>query len=156
MSNRLKELDVDASIRIKEISGDTTYRIRELSGDNSIALGSVDQGGTSIVENYDYDQLINKPIESDTTEGWNSQPSLVAKEGHLYFYTDYMTVGGVNISGVKIGDGTSYLIDLPFLDDKFQEHIGDSIVHITQAEREFWNNKNRAYVTGEKLILTDL
>lgn len=96
------------------------------------------------------------PIHQDTTEAWNSQPSLIAKKGHLYFYTDYKQVGGVNVAGMKLGDGTSYLIDLPFEDAQFQEHIQDEIRHITQEEREFWNSKNRAVITGENLILTDL
>lgn len=96
------------------------------------------------------------PIHQDTTEAWNSQPNLIAKKNHLYFYTDYQQVGGVNIAGLKLGDGTSYLIDLPFEDAQFQEHIRDEIRHITQEEREFWNSKNRAVITGENLILTEL
>lgn len=104
----------------------------------------------------DYDKLYNKPIEMATTEEWNSQPGLIAKLGHLYFYTDYMKVADEDIAGVKIGDGTSYLIDLPFLDEPFQEHIKDQTIHVTQAEKEFWNNKNRAIVTGENLVLTNL
>ena len=108
------------------------------------------------IVNRDYEQLENKPIHQDTTEAWNSQPNLIAKKGHLYFYTDYQTVGGVNVAGLKLGDGTSYLIDLPFEDAQFQEHIRDTIVHITQEEREFWNSKNRAVITGENLILTEL
>ena len=96
------------------------------------------------------------PIHQDTTEAWNSQPTLIAKKGHLYFYTDYIQVGGVNVAGMKLGDGTSYLIDIPFEDAAFQDHIRDEIRHITQEEREFWNNKNRAVITGENLILTKL
>ena len=96
------------------------------------------------------------PIHQDTTEAWNSQPNLIAKAGHLYFYTDHQQVGGVNVAGMKLGDGTSYLIDLPFTDAQLQDHISDTIVHITQEEREFWNNKNRAVVTGENLIITQL
>lgn len=96
------------------------------------------------------------PIHQDTTEAWNSQPALIAKAGHLYFYTDYQQVGGVNVAGMKLGDGTSYLIDLPFEDAQFQDHIRNTVVHITQEEREFWNSKNRAVITGENLILTEL
>lgn len=96
------------------------------------------------------------PIHQDTTEGWNSQPNLIAKKNHLYFYTDYQQVGGVNVAGVKLGDGTSYLIDIPFEDAQFQDHIRNTVVHITQEEREFWNNKNRGVIAGEMLILTDL
>lgn len=154
--NHLDELVVDTPLQLSKISTEGKKRLSRVSGDNLQRLGSVNQGGTRVVENYDYDLLFNKPIEIDTTEAWNSQPSLIAKEGHLYFYSDYKTVGGENIAGVKVGDGTSYLVDLPFLDSQFQEHIGDTIVHVTQEEREFWNNKNRAVVAGENLVLTDL
>ena len=133
-------------------SGDANFNAT-FSGDSNFGANF---GQTQIIETGDYEKLINKPIEQATTEEWNSQPGLIAKAGHLYFYTDYQQVGGVNVAGVKIGDGTSYLIDMPFLDAKFEEHIADNIRHITQAEREFWNNKNRAIITGENLVLTDL
>ncbi len=154
--NHLNELTVDTPLKLSRISSENKRKLSKVSGDTQMRLGGVDQGGTRVVENYDYDALINKPIEVDTTEAWDSQTTLIAKEGHLYFYTDYQTVGGENIAGVKIGDGTSYLVDLPFLDAKYEEHTEDTTVHITQTEREFWNNKNRAVVTGENLVLTDL
>lgn len=154
--NSITNISGDTPLELKQISSETKLTLGEVSGDTMLTLGNVDQGGTRIVENYDYEILINKPIEVDTTEAWNSQPSLIAKAGHLYFYSDYKTVGGENVSGVKVGDGTSYLIDLPFLDAQCDEHIENTTIHITQAEREFWNNKNRAIITGENLVLTDL
>lgn len=132
---------------IETISGEL-QTTQDLSGTLSMPAARI--------VNRDYEKLENKPIHQDTTEAWNSQPNLIAKAGHLYFYTDYQQVGGVNIAGLKLGDGTSYLIDLPFEDAQFQEHISDTIIHITQEEREFWNNKNRAVITGENLVLTKL
>ena len=57
-----------------------------------------------------------------------------------------------------------YIIDLPFIDDIFMNHIGDQIRHITQEERDRWNNKVRTYyqqddtdmqatVEGEQLLV---
>lgn len=139
-----------------KISGRISNTTPKISGKIGSKTPSISGELSTMPRGIDYDKLINKPIEQDTTEAWNSQPNLIAKKGHLYFYTDYKNVGGVNIAGLKLGDGTSYLIDLPFIDAQFQEHISDTIVHITQQEREFWNNKNRAVITGENLILTDL
>lgn len=96
------------------------------------------------------------PMYYDTCEGWNSQTTLVTEAGAIYVYTDYKQVGGVNVSGIKLGDGTSYLIDVPFQDAQFQEHILDNVRHITAEERAFWNSKNRALIMGENLVLTEL
>lgn len=56
-----------------------------------------------------------------TTEEWNEKKDLVAKRGHIYVYSD------TNL--VKIGDGTSYLIDMPYTSGATPEKI------------KFWDNK---------------
>ena len=85
---------------------------------------------------------------SGTTARWNAQASLVAEANVLYIYTDYKikTVNGttVNIPGLKIGDGTTYLIDLPFVaahEDALATHIANTNIHVTSAEKDFWDNK---------------
>lgn len=104
----------------------------------------------------DYDQVI-----SDTTSNWNSQRTLVSKKNIIYVYTDHLSkiVDGktVYIPGVKIGDGKAYLIDLPFTDTITMDHINNSGIHVTQNEKNFWNNKIRCYmdsVSGTRLIFT--
>ena len=95
-------------------------------------------------------------IYFDTVEGWNSNPSLRSEENAIYVYTDYQTVDNQNIAGFKIGDGNAYVYDMPFTDTLLQRHIANTTIHITQAEREFWNNKSRAYMSltqDENLIL---
>lgn len=84
----------------------------------------------------------------DTTANWNAQRTLIGQEGHIYVYSDHDTVDGQNIPGIKIGDGLGYLIDAPFVDSNTStvlNHINNTTVHITQEEREFWNNKVRCY-----------
>lgn len=99
-------------------------------------------------------------IHTDTTEHWNAQRDLVAKKNHIYVYTDYEVVEGINVSAMKVGDGTSYLIDMPFIDGnhtKLNAHIDDTDMHINPGEREFWNNKVTAFVSQgdvETLVLT--
>lgn len=69
-------------------------------------------------------QVETNKVLSNTTEGWNSQPELVTKEGYLYVYTDYkQNEDQQDIAGFKFGDGTSLLIDLPFSDDIIYEEI---------------------------------
>lgn len=138
-------------------------------------------GGTN-----NYETLINKPqinsitlegnltaeqlglgrVYYDTKENWDAQTYLIAERAAIYVYSNYEVIYDIMgnpayIAGVKIGDGTSYLIDLPFVTDQMTTmllaHIGDSAIHLTAAEREFWNNKISCYLdstNSENLILS--
>ena len=89
----------------------------------------------------------SKEVFYGTTEYWNSQPHLLSVRGYIYVYSDHSTADdGKVIPGIKIGDGTSYLIDMPFIDDKYAKHTLDSTIHITAEERAAWNNKVRCYI----------
>lgn len=91
-------------------------------------------------------QLHRPEVYFNTVEGWNQQNTLVGAANTIYIYTDYQQDGeGHNIAGIKVGDGNAYLIDAPFLDTIYYEHINDTDIHITAAERQFWNNKVRCY-----------
>lgn len=89
-------------------------------------------------------------IKYDTSEGWANNVSYVPMEGELIIYTD--------IPAIKVGDGMAYAVDLPFVTDdmrdEFLAHMQDTVIHITQDEREFWNNKVRCYVNYDSLVFT--
>ena len=102
-------------------------------------------------------------VISKTTAEWNAQPTTVSKKNYLYVYTDHQTKVDesgktIYIPGIKIGDGLAYVIDLPFIDVLYSEHIADASIHVTEAEKEFWNNKVAAYYVVDdeegNLILT--
>ena len=65
----------------------------------------------------------------------------------------------VDVPAIKVGDGVSLLIDAPFMlsadDQDWIDHINNHTIHITQAEREYWNNKVASNVNenNEELIL---
>ena len=121
----------------------------------------------------DYDVLINKPqfegIEwignkhlSDfgipyvffgTVEYWAEQPSLITIKDAVYVYEDYyQNEQGENIPGIKIGDGLGYLIDAPFINNgEIYEHINNLVIHVTQEEKNSWNNKVRCYLDVNNL-----
>lgn len=111
-----------------------------------------------------YDELIKNYIEEQrqvfygTVAYWNGQPNFIGKRGSIYVYSDYKkNEQNQDIAGIKIGDGLAYLIDAPFVEELLYDHIEDNIRHITQAEREFWNNKVRCYMTNvdsDTLIFT--
>ena len=108
--------------------------------------------------NIDFDGIGKCKVLYDTKENWNSDPKRIAKKGYIYIYSNYKTHKGKNIAGMKVGDGLSYLIDMAFLDDIYADHIKDQIIHVSQQDRDFWNNKVRCYmedeVVGENLIFT--
>ena len=89
-------------------------------------------------------------IHYNSTANWNRQMFLISERGHLYIYSDadtsYVNGKKVNYPGFKIGDGSSYLIELPFTvistdHTRLEQHISDGVRHITNAERIIWNEK---------------
>ena len=96
-------------------------------------------------------EIYTPKIYVDTTENWNSQPTIRTEEKTIYIYSDYQTTSdGKTVAGIKIGDGDAYLIDMPFIDTIPMSHISDTDIHITAEEREFWNNKVRCYYSLEQ------
>lgn len=99
-------------------------------------------------------------VHINTTLYWNSQPQLVGKPGHIYIYTDHDQIQGVNIPGLKIGDGLGYLIDAPFIDSNastVEDHINNTDIHVTPEEKDFWNNKVTCFLDSadnENIIFT--
>ena len=91
-------------------------------------------------------QLHRPEVYFNTTAGWAAQSGLVGQANTIYIYTDYQEdEDGNPIAGIKVGDGNAYLIDAPFLDTIYWEHINDTDIHVTPAEKEFWNNKVRCF-----------
>ena len=89
---------------------------------------------------------------SRTKDEWNADASLIAQKDVLYIYSDYKTIQidgkQILLPGLKIGDGMSYLIDMPFvnstdsgIEQLILDHINNNVIHISAAERNFWNNK---------------
>lgn len=131
-----------------------------------------DFGEVQQVVTSNYERLQNKPsinnielegnkssedlriVLRDTKANWDSQPSLQSEKGVIYIYTDYQTIDNGDgtytiVPGVKVGDGMSYLIDMPFVagnDELFKRHVLDNTIHVTAEEKEFWNNKWRGYI----------
>ena len=93
-------------------------------------------------------------IYANTTEGWNSQISLVSQSNAIYVYTDAGSVAGEPIPRLKIGDGLAYLIDLPFVNQEEIEHMNNQYIHVSAADRLFWDSKVRVYNVGETAIFT--
>lgn len=87
-------------------------------------------------------------LYADSTSGWEESESKISEAGALYIYTDAETFNGKVIAKVKIGDGTSSLADLSFIDAPYSAHIADRDIHFTAEERAQWNNEISAFVTA--------
>lgn len=99
-----------------------------------------------------------------TKQQWEAENRQTSQSGVLYVTTDYKTVTKdgttYNIPAFKLGDGNGYIVDLPYAtvdEETFFNHVNDKVIHITQAERNFWNNKNRCEIdenNPECLVMT--
>lgn len=105
----------------------------------------------------------------NTTAYWNSKPSYVPDRGDVLIYSDHGQIDDgygtmIDVPGIKIGDGSAYLIDLPFVGadvryeilTELRQHSGNTLIHVTPEEKEFWNNKLNCTVDSGKLILNRL
>ena len=96
-------------------------------------------------------------LKRDTTQHWNETRGFIPLPGEVIVYEDYETktytveeygetvTKTVNIPNIKIGTGNAYVQDLAFVDEKTREilmdHIRNQDIHVTLAEKLFWNNK---------------
>lgn len=141
------------SVRVRDLTVSTTI----YPTDKLMVVGGEDEHLISIQTLQDYlNANLDKQVLFNTTAGWNSQTTLVSELNTLYVYTDHQTDSqGNSVAGIKAGDGNAYVVDLPFTDAIATEHIADTTMHITNAERTAWNNKVRCYYAGtENLIFT--
>lgn len=141
------------SIRVRDLSTSTEIYPSE----KLMVVGAEDEHLVSIQTLQDYlNANLNKQVLFDTTANWDAQTTLVSNANTLYVYTDHqLDSQGNKVAGIKVGDGLAYVVDLPFTDTVTTEHIADNTRHVTQAERDFWNNKVRCYYAGtEQLIFT--
>ena len=139
---------------------DSQELIIEIEDEHNLDVELEDEQNLDIDLGYDVVKITDQMVYSDTTENWNSQRSLIGKYNCIYVYTDYRDVDGEPVPGIKMGDGTSYLIDLPFVmgdTRQLYDHISDIVMHVSSVERESWNNKVTCYISptdSEELVFS--
>lgn len=101
------------SVGIAESVAYTSDKVSSVSSGSSSNFSGQTSAIQTIVNNEAH-------IYYSNTAGWDGQPSLIAERGAIYVYSDHRTAvidgNTVTIPGMKIGDGSTYLIDLPFTD----------------------------------------
>lgn len=146
------------------------YEIEDWIVDNELSLESKNAVQNKVitaellnkVDKAEFDALVeNLPdisgIKCETTEYWNNAVGYIPKPGEIIIYSDYKTkeVDGqiINVPGIKIGSGNGYVQDLEFLNEDLSaalyDHITNDTIHVTQAEKDFWNNKLNVTDTEE-------
>lgn len=107
----------------------------------------------------------NVRVYVKTTQDWNEIIGFIPKKGDICVYSDHGTVEEngnlIDVPGIKIGDGEAYLIDQPFVGEDVAaeilaalgDHAGNTTVHVTLAEKDFWNNKLNCQFNNGNLIL---
>lgn len=91
----------------------------------------------------------NTDTYAKTTAEWESDPALISQVNTIYVYTDFDNIGGENIPAIKLGDGVTAIVNLPFL-------AGSSST-VTPQKISFWDDKVTAYADPfdvETLVLS--
>lgn len=128
-----------------------------LSNDDGIR-GSIDDFLASISGGIIPAAIDMSHVHYDTKANWDRQTFLIAERGHLYIYKDaevtYINGEKVVYPGIKIGDGSSYLVDMPYSiygsdHERMIDHIHDYAIHVGRVDRVNWNDKVSATVKEE-------
>lgn len=92
-------------------------------------------------------------VSENTEAGWEEMYDYVPKHGEICLYTD--------TDKIKIGNGTAQIVDLPYIEGGSAEefarslrvHTNDYTIHVSEEDREFWDNKLNYSINGEVLVL---
>jgi len=135
-----------------DISGFLSPEFLDDSGSLSLLSGTI-SGSTVLPKTID-----STAIHYDTKANWDRQTYLIAERGHLYIYKDaetaYIDGEKVLYAGIKVGDGSSYLIDMPYIayardHERLINHIQDYSIHVGRVDRVNWDDKVSATVSEE-------
>lgn len=166
------------SIRVGVVDANATLNVNN-TGAKNIYYNDVQIGANMLTEGniytFIYDgtkwnvvgDITGQNIMFGTVAEWGTRYNFVAPQGTIMIYTNHGTIETndttIAVPAIKIADGSTPCIDLPFVgDDVKQEimttinnHINDNVRHITAEERTFWNNKLNCEdtVTSNNLIL---
>ena len=162
------ELDIQVAVDTSE----PEIGISMGEDDTDVTIELEEAGGFT----KDYELLKNKPrinnvvlvgnqtaqdlqiVRRGTREFWDAQIDYIPPAGQIILYTDYY---GEDKPAVKFGDGNAYLIDLPIASEGMTQevmkalnaHIENTEIHVSRADRTFWNNKLNYAIDAEELIL---
>jgi len=123
--------------QVKLYRGDQTASLPATLNDGAIYVVQTDANTGEIYADINGQRIKissgSASIFTKTTAQWSKTPNLVSAAGTVYIYSDarsyeeqYVKNGQtltrtVQVPGLKIGDGTSYVVDLPFVNVTAQQ-----------------------------------
>lgn len=130
-------------------------------------LGLVTTTKNGLMAAVDKAKLDGINIYCKTTAELNNDINFIPERGAIVIYLDHNTmiddVSGepLVVPDIKIGDGNAYCIDLPFVRDavcnsiltQLNAHMSNSSIHVTPAEKQFWNQKLNYEIEDDILVL---
>lgn len=170
------------NLKVGEVGANATLNVNS-TGAKNIYYNNVQINADMLSENHIYTfvydgtnwvvlgDITGTNVLLNTTSEWQTLSNQTYPRGTILIYTDHGTVTETinntevtkTVPGVKISDGSTPIIDLPFVGDdviaavraEINTHINDNVRHITAAERTLWNNKINCNdtVTDGNLIL---
>ena len=101
-------------------------------------------------------------VQFGTVAQWAEQPLFVPNDKEFIVFIDRTVVNDVPYAGIKIGDGISLLSDIPFVGDdiaqsiltELRTHTNNDGIHVTTANKTFWDGKLNYAINGEILEFT--
>lgn len=128
---------IGGSITSPKVSGSVAQHSVSGSADDERNIG----GNASLIQRITGELNLpsggRKEVISGTTEEWNSKPQLVSVKDIVYVYTDHNIIDGQRVPGIKVGDGVTFLIDLPFVTGGCE---------VTEEQINFWNEKVSVFI----------
>lgn len=130
-SDAIEALEVIATSKAPQSALDATNadvaELQTLVGDTSVSTQIADAIANQEHFSGDYNDLINAP---DITEDTDGNMTVVDDKGNIILRVDE---AGVHTTALSLNGRD--------VNDIIGDHTGDSIVHISAAERSAWNNK---------------
>lgn len=140
------------------ITGEINSNVGGKNGDYNLLINKPSIEGVKLIGNKKITDFGIPYVFYNTVANWDSDPTKITIKNAVYVYTDYRQDElGNNVPGIKIGDGLGYLIDSPFIDGDYYEHIKNKVIHVTAEDKQRWNDKVRCYIDiddTEKLVFT--
>ena len=164
VSGTISSGSIGGKIQNSGLSGKLTIPETATTSDYELLYNKPRINGIELSGNLNSSQL--SIVSENTTAGWGEFSHYIPKAGEICIYTDYASVrdefgNTIMCPGIKIGDGSAYLIDMPFVDEgtrqylfnEISKHTSNESIHVSENDRSFWNNKLNYEISGETLIL---
>lgn len=119
----------DYSVKSVVVVGEGDY-ISNVSGPDADGVVTVTKAQSDFAKVY-----------YKTTAEWEAGSATISEAGAIYVYSDYKRFDDADIPGIKVGNGTTTISNLPFITSELYAHVADADIHVTAEDKARWNAK---------------